>query len=62
MKIPHPETEWMSIAEASVYVGCSRQTLHKYISLGYVPAYSSPTGMRRLRRSEIDALFKEDLG
>lgn len=62
MSTPHPDTEWLSITEASLYVGCSRQTLHKYIALGYVPAYSSPTGMRRVRRSEIDALFKEDLG
>ena len=62
MSTPHPETEWLSITEASLYVGCSRQTLHKYIALGYVPAYSSPTGMRRVRRTEIDALFKEDLG
>lgn len=62
MSTPPIESEWMSITEASLYVGCSRQTLHKYIALGYVPAYSSPTGMRRLRRSEIDALFKEDMG
>lgn len=59
---PHPATEWLTITEAALYLGASRQTMHKYISLGYVPAYSSPTGMRRVRKSELEAIFVKDQG
>ena len=51
--------EWMTIIEGAKYVGVTRATLYNYMKDGRLPYYYIVgTNQRRLKKSDIDALFR----
>lgn len=49
---------WMSIAEATKYIGVSRATLYTYMNDERLPFYYiKGTNQRRLKKSDIDAMM-----
>lgn len=49
---------WLSIPEATKYLGVSRGTLYNYMNDGRLPFYYiKGTNQRRLKKSDMDALL-----
>jgi excisionase family DNA binding protein len=52
-----PETEWMTLGHAAKYLGVAQSTIRKWSDVGRVPAFYTPGGHRRFRRSDLDAFL-----
>jgi excisionase family DNA binding protein len=46
--------EWLTLGQAAKYVGVAQSTMRKWSDLGRVPAFYTPGGHRRYRRSDLD--------
>jgi excisionase family DNA binding protein len=46
--------EWLTLGEAAKYLGVAQSTMRKWSDLGRVPAFYTPGGHRRYRRSDLD--------
>jgi excisionase family DNA binding protein len=55
------EPEWMTLGQAAKYLGVAQSTIRKWSDVGRVPAFYTPGGHRRFRRSDLD-LFLERSG
>lgn len=53
--------ELLTITEASILIGVSRVTMHKYISDGRIKRYGQSVSTSYLLRSEVEGLVKEPL-
>ena len=53
-----PETEWLTLGQAAKYLGVAQSTIRKWSDLGRVPAFYTPGGHRRYRRSDLDAFLE----
>jgi excisionase family DNA binding protein len=51
------ETEWMTLGQAAKYLGVAQSTIRKWSDLGRVPAFYTPGGHRRYRRTDLDAFL-----
>jgi excisionase family DNA binding protein len=51
------ETEWLTLGQAAKYLGVAQSTIRKWSDLGRVPAFYTPGGHRRYRRSDLDAFL-----
>jgi excisionase family DNA binding protein len=54
---PEPDVEtllWTS--EAAALAGISRRTLYRYEEQGFITSLRTPSGLRRYRRSDVEAL------
>src|SRR5947207_15743122 len=52
------ETDWMTLGQAAKYLGVAQSTIRKWSDLGRVPAFYTPGGHRRYRRSDLDAFLE----
>jgi len=52
-----PTPEWLTITAAAEYAGVSRTTIYNWIKAGDLPVHRGPTGARRIRRDDLDALY-----
>src|SRR6266516_8195067 len=52
------ETEWMTLGQAAKYLGVAQSTIRKWSDLGRVPAFYTPGGHRRYRRSDLDTFLE----
>src|SRR5436309_11443586 len=52
------QTEWMTLGQAAKYLGVAQSTIRKWSDLGRVPAFYTPGGHRRYRRSDLDACLQ----
>src|SRR5437764_1599813 len=52
------ETEWRTLGQAAKYLGVAQSTIRKWSDLGRVPAFYTPGGHRRYRRSDLDAFLQ----
>jgi excisionase family DNA binding protein len=52
------ETEWLTLGQAAKYLGVAQSTIRKWSDLGRVPAFYTPGGHRRYRRSDLDAFLQ----
>ena len=52
------ETEWLTLGQAAKYLGVAQSTIRKWSDLGRVPAFYTPGGHRRYRRSDLDAFLE----
>ena len=52
--MPGPEPEWLTLGQAAKYLGVAQSTIRKWSDQGRVPAFYTPGGHRRYRRSDLD--------
>ena len=55
------EPEWLTLGQAAKYLGVAQSTIRRWSDVGRVPAFYTPGGQRRYRRSDLD-LFLERSG
>jgi excisionase family DNA binding protein len=55
------EPEWLTLGQAAKYLGVAQSTIRKWSDVGRVPAFYTPGGHRRYRRSDLD-MFLERSG
>ncbi|QSE72197.1 helix-turn-helix domain-containing protein [Rhodococcus sp. PSBB049] len=60
MSIFPPDSEWLTVTDGARYSGVSRSTFYKWIDAGHIPIYTAPSGVRRIKRSDLDNLFAKD--
>jgi excisionase family DNA binding protein len=56
--IPTADRTWLSLAEAREHTGLSIKTLRKRIAEGSLPAYRVGPRVLRVRRVDVDSLFR----
>src|SRR6059036_2174904 len=52
------ETEWLTLGQAAKYLGVAQSTIRKWSDVGRVPAFYTPGGHRRYRRSDLDTFLE----
>src|SRR3954462_1419440 len=50
--------DWLTLGQAAKYLGVAQSTIRKWSDLGRVPAFYTPGGHRRYRRSALDAFLE----
>jgi excisionase family DNA binding protein len=50
-------TDWLTLGQAAKYLGVAQSTIRKWSDLGRVPAFYTPGGHRRYRRTDLDAFL-----
>jgi excisionase family DNA binding protein len=53
-RAPGSEPDWLTLGQAAKYLGVAQSTIRKWSDLGRVPAFYTPGGHRRYRRSDLD--------
>jgi len=51
-------TEWLTLGQAAKFLGVAQSTIRKWSDLGRVPAFYTPGGHRRYRRTDLDAFLE----
>jgi excisionase family DNA binding protein len=51
---PSGEPDWLTLGQAAKYLGVAQSTIRKWSDQGRVPAFYTPGGHRRYRRSDLD--------
>src|SRR3982751_6134194 len=51
-------TDWLTLGQAAKYLGVAQSTIRKWSDLGRVPAFYTPGGHRRYRRSDLDTFLE----
>jgi len=51
-------TEWLTLGQAAKYLGVAQSTIRKWSDTGRVPAFYTPGGHRRYRRTDLDAFLE----
>ena len=51
---PLAEPDWMTLGQAAKFLGVAQSTIRKWSDLGRVPAFYTPGGHRRYRRSDLE--------
>ena len=52
------ESDWLTLGQAAKYLGVAQSTIRKWSDLGRVPAFYTPGGHRRYRRSDLDSFLE----
>src|SRR5919204_6663323 len=48
------ESDWLTLGQAAKYLGVAQSTVRKWSDGGRLPAFYTPGGHRRFRRSDLD--------
>jgi excisionase family DNA binding protein len=51
---PRADPDWMTLGQAAKFLGVAQSTIRKWSDLGRVPAFYTPGGHRRYRRSDLE--------
>jgi excisionase family DNA binding protein len=54
MPVPANEPDWLTLGQAAKYLGMAQSTIRKWSDTGRLPAFYTPGGHRRYRRSDLD--------
>jgi len=54
---PSGEPDWLTLGQAAKFLGVAQSTIRKWSDLGRVPAFYTPGGHRRYRRSDLEAFI-----
>ena len=54
--------DWLTLGQAAEYLGVAQSTIRKWSDTGRLPAFYTPGGHRRFRRSDIDAFLSNSRG
>src|SRR5438094_9723650 len=57
-RAPVNEPDWLTLGQAAKYLGVAQSTIRKWSDLGRVPAFYTPGGHRRYRRSDLDTFLE----
>jgi excisionase family DNA binding protein len=49
--------EWLTLGQAAAYLGAAQSTVRKWADGGRLPAFYTPGGHRRFRRSDLEAFL-----
>ncbi|MGH3012468.1 MAG: response regulator [Gaiellaceae bacterium] len=49
--------EWLTLGQAAAFLGAAQGTVRKWADGGQLPAFYTPGGHRRFRRSDLDAFL-----
>jgi excisionase family DNA binding protein len=51
------ESEWLTLGQAAKFLGVAQSTIRKWSDQGRAPAFYTPGGHRRYRRSDLEAFI-----
>src|SRR6266576_198354 len=51
------DSEWLTLGQAARFLGVAQSTIRKWSDQGRVPAFYTPGGHRRYRRSDLEAFL-----
>src|SRR3954470_19137522 len=54
--------EWLTLGQAATYLGVAQSTVRKWSDGGRLPAFYTPGGHRRFRRSDLDSFLAGSRG
>ena len=57
-RAPPSEPDWLTLGQAAKYLGVAQSTIRKWSDQGRVPAFYTPGGHRRYRRSDLDTFLE----
>ena len=57
-RAPASEPDWLTLGQAAKYLGVAQSTIRKWSDSGRVPAFYTPGGHRRYRRTDLDAFLE----
>jgi twitching motility two-component system response regulator PilH len=49
--------QWLTLGQAAAFLGAAQSTLRKWADAGRLPAFYTPGGHRRFRRSDLEAFL-----
>jgi excisionase family DNA binding protein len=52
------EPDWLTLGQAAKFLGVAQSTIRKWSDQGRLPAFYTPGGHRRYRRSDLDAFLE----
>ena len=55
---PLGETDWLTLGQAARYLGVAQSTIRKWSDQKKLPAFYTPGGHRRYRRSDLDVFLE----
>ncbi len=53
------QPEWLTLGQAAKYLGVAQSTLRKWCDARRVPAFTTPGGHRRFRKSDLDEFVEQ---
>src|SRR5471032_333091 len=56
-RAPTGESEWLTLGQAAKFLGVAQSTIRKWSDQGRVPAFYTPGGHRRYRRTDLEAFL-----
>jgi excisionase family DNA binding protein len=56
--VPANEPDWLTLGQAAKYLGMAQSTIRKWSDQGRLPAFYTPGGHRRYRRSDLDEFLE----
>ena len=57
-RAPTSDPDWLTLGQAAKYLGVAQSTIRKWSDQGRVPAFYTPGGHRRYRRSDLDKFLE----
>jgi excisionase family DNA binding protein len=57
-RAPGIEPDWLTLGQAAKYLGVAQSTIRKWSDQGRLPAFYTPGGHRRYRRSDLDTFLE----
>ena len=57
LPVPANEPDWLTLGQAAKYLGMAQSTIRKWSDNGRVPAFYTPGGHRRYRRSDLETFL-----
>jgi excisionase family DNA binding protein len=57
MMAQRDDSEWLTLGQAARFLGVAQSTIRKWSDQGRVPAFYTPGGHRRYRRSDLEAFL-----
>src|SRR3954467_9188853 len=52
------DSDWLTLGQAAKFLGVAQSTIRKWSDVGRVPAFYTPGGHRRYRRSGLDRFLE----
>src|SRR3989454_3256809 len=59
MPVPANEPDWLTLGQAAKSLGMAQSTIRKWSDSGRLPAFYTPGGHRRYRRSDLDEFLEQ---
>jgi excisionase family DNA binding protein len=57
-RAPGSEPDWLTLGQAAKYLGVAQSTIRKWSDQSRLPAFYTPGGHRRYRRSDLDTFLE----